>query len=198
MTTRPNEHPHPPEGESRVGELFGRLAAETAALIREDLSLLGRDVSAKLKAMVGLSWLIGGGALVALLGAQLVILGGILRLGFEMPLWLAAGLVGLSLLASGAAAIAVGRRAIAKIDLIPAKAQETLKESVSALGAFLGLAIPIRHRKADLLGDAPHNIAERAEQLAEKVGSRIQEGTQRAAGDLDEGWDTDPAGPSER
>jgi len=196
--THPDEHPAQPSGEPSVGELFGRLAAETAALIRQDLLLLGHDIVTKLKTMMGLSWLIGGGALVAILGVELVIFGGIVRLGFEIPLWIAAGLVGASLFASGLVAVTVGRRAMSKIDLFPAKAQETLKESVSALGAFLGMAIPLGKRKADRLGDARHTVAERAEQLAVKVSSRIEEDTERAADDLDQGRSAGPVGASER
>lgn len=115
--------------EPGVGGLFGRLAAETGVLIRQELSLATLETAGKVKAIIGLASLVGVGALVALAGAQALLFGGILLLAMVIPLWLAAVSVGAVVAVAGWITIAIGRRALSRIELAPLKTIETLKEN---------------------------------------------------------------------
>lgn len=129
MTTPPSPAHDRPSDEPGVGELFGRLAAETGVLMRQELSLVTLELSAKLRSMMSMICVMGAGVVVLVLGFEVVIYAGLIRLGMELPLWMAAGIVGGSLVIVGLIVLGLGRSALAHIELLPLKTIETLKES---------------------------------------------------------------------
>lgn len=131
--TNPTTPPLPPldrpTEDPGVGELFGRLAAETGVLVRQELSLVGLEISQKLKTMTRTIGIMSAGVVVLVLGFEILIYAGIIRLGMELPLWIAAGIVGASLLVVGLIVVGLGRFALGRIELLPLKTIETLKEN---------------------------------------------------------------------
>lgn len=115
--------------EPGVGELFGKLATETGNLVREEVSLATRELTAKAKAIGAIAATIGAGAVLALVGTQTLAFAAVVGLAKVLPLWLAALSVGGALLGIGAIVIVSARAALARIELTPAKTIETLKEN---------------------------------------------------------------------
>lgn len=129
MTTPPLPAHERPNDDRGVGELFARLAAETGVLVRQELSLVTLEISAKLRSMMRIIWAIGAGAVVLVLGFEVMIYAGIIRLGMELPLWIAAGMVGASLFVVGLIVFGIARSALRRIEVLPLKTIETLKEN---------------------------------------------------------------------
>lgn len=129
MTTPPLQAHDRPTDDPGVGELFSRLAAETGVLMRQELSLVTLELSAKLRSMMRIIWVIGAGAVVLVLGFEVMIYAGIIRLGMELPLWLAAGIVGASLFVVGLIVFGIARGALRRVEVLPLKTIETLKEN---------------------------------------------------------------------
>ncbi len=112
-----------------VAELFGRLAGETSDLIRQELSLVTLEISTKLTSVMRMMWVMGAGVVVLVVGFEVLVYAGLIRLGMELPLWIAAGIVGASLVVIGSIVLGVGRSALHHIELLPLKTIETLKEN---------------------------------------------------------------------
>ena len=112
-----------------MAELLGRLAAETSVLMRQELSLATREMSEKLNSVMRTIWAMGAGIVVLILGFEVLIYAGLIRLGMELPLWIAAGIVGASLVVVGFIVLGLGRSALRRIELLPHKTIETLKEN---------------------------------------------------------------------
>ncbi len=112
-----------------LGELFAELARETSTLVRQEVQLarveltqqatrIGRDVGA----------LLAGGAVVyagflALIAAVILLLGDL-----GIPWWLAALLVGVVVAGVGAILVARSLAALKRVDMVPRRTVETLKE----------------------------------------------------------------------
>jgi putative superfamily III holin-X len=111
-----------------LGELFSELAQETSTLVRQEVDLAKTEMSQK-ASRVGkdVGFLAAGGAaayagLLAILAAVIVVLDTFL------PLWLAALLVGLAVVAVGYFLVKKGLDALKREDVAPQKTIETLKE----------------------------------------------------------------------
>lgn len=122
-------HDRPTNDDPGVGELFGRLAAETGVLVRQEVSLVTLEISEKLRSMMRRVVVMSAGVVVLVLGFEVMIYAGIIRLALELPLWMAAGIVGASLFVIGSLIAALARSALHRIELLPLKTIETLKEN---------------------------------------------------------------------
>jgi len=129
MTTVQRQAQDPATEDPGVAELFGRLAAETGVLMRHEMSLVTLEISAKLSSMMRMLWVMGAGLAVLLLGFEVLVYAGLIRLGMELPLWIAATVVGASLVVVGSIVLGLGRSAFGHIELMPIKTIETLKEN---------------------------------------------------------------------
>jgi hypothetical protein len=97
--------------------------------MRQELSLVTLEISAKLRSMMRMTMVMGAGVVVLVLGLEVMIYAGIIRLAVELPLWIAAGIVGASLFVVGLIVFGIARSAIGHIELLPLKTIETLKEN---------------------------------------------------------------------
>jgi len=95
--------------ERSIGELFGKLSAETSELIRQEMELARAELTAKGKEAGKGAGLFGGAGAVGLLAAGAITAGIILLLDLAIAAWLAAIIVGL-LYAGIAAVLALQRR----------------------------------------------------------------------------------------
>ena len=81
--------------ERSIGELFGKLSAETSTLIRQEMALARAELAEKAGEAGKGAGLFGGAGAVGLLGAGALTAGIVLLLDLAIAAWLAAILVGL-------------------------------------------------------------------------------------------------------
>ena len=114
-----------------IGDLFGKLSAETSTLIRQEMELARAELTEKGKQAGKGAGLFGGAATVALLGAGALTAGLVMLLGLLIPDWLAAIVVGLVFV--GIAAL-LGLKARDEVQAatppVPEQTVETVKEDV--------------------------------------------------------------------
>lgn len=107
-------------GEQRpIGELLSELAAETGALVRNEVDLAKVELTGKAQVASRNAIQCGIGAAVTLLGAAAVLAAIILVLARVMPAWLSALVVGAVVCAVGGALVRRGVRSFEGLDLMP-------------------------------------------------------------------------------
>jgi tetrahydromethanopterin S-methyltransferase subunit G len=111
-----------------LGELFSELAQETSTLVRQEVDLAKTEMSQK-ASRVGkdVGFLAAGGA-VAYAGLLAILAAVIVVLDTFLPLWLAALLVGLVVVAVGYFLVKKGLDALKQESVAPQQTIETLKE----------------------------------------------------------------------
>jgi hypothetical protein len=115
--------------ERSLGELFAELASETSTLVRQEMDLAKTEMTHKAtKVGKDIGQLAVGGAIAyaGLLAILAAIIAGLYALG--LPLWGAALLVGVVVIAIGYLLIQRGRSALANESLAPRETIESLKE----------------------------------------------------------------------
>lgn len=127
--TDPPIDPDIPDSDDRpITALFGDLASETAALIRKEVELAKAEMSEKVgQAAKGAVSLAVGGA-VALIGLGFLLWAIAYGLGEWLPMWAAAGIVGLVVTAIGAVMLLSGKAKLSAQNLQPTRTIETLKD----------------------------------------------------------------------
>ena len=117
--------------ERSIGELFGKLSAETSELIRQEMELARAELTAKGKEAGKGAGLFGGAGAVGLLAAGAITAGIILLLDLAIAAWLAAIIVGLIYVAVAAFLGLKGRDRIqAATPPVPEQTVDTVKEDV--------------------------------------------------------------------
>ena len=121
------------EGAS-TGELVKRLSEQVSVLVRDELKLAQLEMTRKGKqAGIG-AGMLGGSGLVALYGVGCLLAGAILGLSRVLEPWLAALIVGAALLLVGGVAALAGRARLQKAaPLVPAQAAGRLKADVNEI-----------------------------------------------------------------
>lgn len=115
--------------ERSLGELFGDLARDTGALVRQEVHLATTEMTQKAtRAGKDIGFLVAGGAVayagfLALLAALIIGLG---QLG--LPWWVSALIVGLVVAGIGAFLAQRGLSALKETNLVPRQTVDTLKE----------------------------------------------------------------------
>lgn len=117
-----------PAEERPIGDLFGDLARELGTLVRQEIQLAKVEMSEKAGQAAREAGKVAAGGALAHAGLLAVIAGIILALGMLIPLWLSALVVGLVVLAVGAALAKSRLAALKRIDPAPRQTMETLKE----------------------------------------------------------------------
>jgi len=117
-----------PSAEKSIGDLFGDLARELGTLVRQEIQLAKVEMSQKAAQAGRDAGLVAAGGTLAHAGLLAVIAGVILALGTLIPLWVSALIVGVIVLAIGAALARARIRAMKRIDPAPRQTLETLKE----------------------------------------------------------------------
>lgn len=127
--TDPPIDPDIPDRDERpITALFGDLASETAALIRKEAELAKAEMTEKAgQAAKGAVSLAIGGA-VALIGLGFLLWAAAYGLGEWLPMWAAAGIVGLVVTIVGAVMLLSGKAKLSAQNLQPTRTIETLKD----------------------------------------------------------------------
>jgi len=117
--------------ERSIGELFGKLSAETSELIRQEMELARAELTAKGKEAGKGAGLFGGAGAVGLLAAGAITAGIILLLDLAIAAWLAAIIVGLVYARIAAVLALQGRDRLKRATPpVPEQTVDTVKEDV--------------------------------------------------------------------
>ena len=116
-----------------IGETIGNLLTDVGELIHSEVQLARTEIVGDL-AVVGRAsgYLIAGGA-IAYLGVAFVLVAVMFALGFLMPPWLAALIVGVVVLAIGGILAWVGYKRLKTVNPVPERTIDTLREDVEWL-----------------------------------------------------------------
>lgn len=118
--------------ERSLGDLFSELSRETTTLVRQEIQLAKAELTqSATEAARGIGMLLAGGAVAyaGLLFLLLAIVFGLIEAGWDA--WLAALIVGLVVVATGAILVLRARESLKPANLAPQKTVETLKEDAA-------------------------------------------------------------------
>jgi hypothetical protein len=121
--------PVPVKEEQSLGELFSKLSADTGLLVRQEVELAKAEMAEKARAGAKQAGLAAFGGALAYVGLFAIVAAIIALLAQVLPLWLAALIVGVVVVAAGALLARNAAGNLAKIDLAPAMTVRSLKEN---------------------------------------------------------------------
>ena len=116
--------------DASVGELLTRLSAQTSRLVRDELKLAQQEMRESLRHAGKGAGLISAAGLLAFLGAATLIAAAGAALSLVLPMWAAALIVGVVLLAAAAVAALVSRREVERVTPPVPRTVETVREDI--------------------------------------------------------------------
>jgi hypothetical protein len=126
MTTSTSRTPNARELSNRV--LISEITGKASLLVKKEIELAKAEIRADLNAQLGMVKALGIAALAALSGLNMLLVAGVLALGLTLPSWLAALIVGGTLLVVAAILGYIGWKRMVTNPL--ALTRQTLKEDV--------------------------------------------------------------------
>jgi uncharacterized membrane protein YqjE len=120
--------PHSAEPRS-IGELLGKLSAETGMLIRQEMNLSAIELKEKASAASKHALLIAVGTVVCSVSLMTLTAAAVVGLSTLMALWLSALIVGTALGGVGYGVVRMGAQALRHMSPTPAKAIASWKEN---------------------------------------------------------------------
>jgi hypothetical protein len=124
---RDNVEPFPPR-ERSLASIFSDLARDTSLLIRQEIALAKAEIAEGM-GNLGLGvGMVAAGALVAFVGVIFLCLAAVYGLSKVVEPWLAALIVGVVVLALGAALAFIGKGKLSSDNLVPRRTLRTLKD----------------------------------------------------------------------
>jgi hypothetical protein len=112
-----------------VGTLVSGVIEDLQAIVRGEVQLAKAEIREDASRIGSGAAMIAGGALVGLVGFIFLMLGVTYLLNKSIEMWLAAGIVGLVLLAIAAAVALSGRSRVRAVNLTPVQTIDSLKEN---------------------------------------------------------------------
>ena len=122
-----------PKAERSIAELLSDLARESLLLLRQEFSLFRAEINDKLSQLANGAAAIAIGALVAFSGWLVLLSAAVLGLGLVTPLWAAALIVGVVVLATGALLAYLGKRRLQRLDIAPHRTLDSLGRTEALL-----------------------------------------------------------------
>lgn len=117
--------PHEPG----LAQLLGQLFRDAETLLLQELALIRAELGESAGNLVGGAFLALVGIVVSLIGGLAIVSAIIILLGEFLPLWISAGLVGVTALAAGTVLILWGRRRLSRASLVPRHSWQALRET---------------------------------------------------------------------
>lgn len=120
--------------EASIGELVSRLAEETSALVRDELRVAQLEMARKGR-YAGLgAGLVGGAGMLAAFGVACLVAAAVLGLAVAVSAWLSALIVGAALLVVGGVLGLIGKREISEaLPPVPREALTGMRLDLEAL-----------------------------------------------------------------
>ena len=122
-----NEH----KSEATVGQLFGALASDTGALVRQEVQLAATEMTEKAKAAANSAgFIVAGGALlqVACIAVVLAVMTGLYP---TVPPWASAAVLGLVFVGAGAILVRSGLNTLKHLGTGPSETVTTLRDDAA-------------------------------------------------------------------
>jgi hypothetical protein len=117
----------PPE--PGLTKLLKQLFGEAETLLLQELALVRAEMGENAGKLIGGILVLLAGVAVASIGGLALVAALILLLGQVMPLWSAAGVVGIAVAAIGVALVLYGRRLVARASRVPRRSWQSLRET---------------------------------------------------------------------
>jgi uncharacterized membrane protein YqjE len=117
-----------PQQES-IGELLGELAGQSAALVRDEITLARQEMGEKVRSYKGVITLLAVGGVLVALAVSALCAAFIIWLGEYMSLWMAAGATGVGLAILAGVFLLIGKNTLSHLNLKPEKTLKTLEEN---------------------------------------------------------------------
>ena len=138
MSSDPSVSVGPPEQtdlqSAGTGELVSRLSSQISDLVRAELALARNELRAKGARLGAGAGLAGGAGVLAVGGLLALLAAAIGALALVVPVWAAASIVGVVLLAVAGALAVLGRRQIRKATPpVPEQALQSVQQDASAI-----------------------------------------------------------------
>ncbi len=115
--------------EESLGELFGELAGQSAALVKDEITLVKQELQEKFELVQKASLLMLTGAVMGLLALMAILAAAILAFAIVVGFWQSALIVGLVLLLLGVITFYAGFKRAGRSLLKPRQTIETLEEN---------------------------------------------------------------------
>ncbi|BBY27994.1 phage holin family protein [Mycolicibacterium sediminis] len=113
-----------------MGELLGRLSAQTSRLVRDEIRLAQREFQDSAKHAAFGAGLGGAAGVLALFGFGAVIAAGIAALALVLPVWAAALIVAAVLFVVAGIAGALAKKQVDEVAPVAPRTAETVKDDV--------------------------------------------------------------------
>jgi uncharacterized membrane protein YqjE len=127
MGSMPPDDPTP-EPEPSFNELVRDLAGEVATLVRQELALVGEEMTQKARDAGKNAIFVGIGALLVAVSLLVLVGAVVLALGSVVPMWISALVIAALIGTAGVVAFGRGVAALRSIDLLPTETFASLKE----------------------------------------------------------------------
>ena len=123
----------PNNNEPSLGKLFSDLTEKTSLLMRQEVALAKKELSETVSRALGDVIMLAVGAALAYIGLLALIAAAILGLALVLPAWASALIVGAVIIVIGGVLVLQGLNNLKKLDLVPRRTVDTLKEDVQAV-----------------------------------------------------------------
>lgn len=120
------------KADASIGQLFGALANDTSALVRQELQLASTEMTQKARVAVRNGGVVVAGGMLLHLSGIAALVGILAALQPLLPLWAAAGIVAVTLALISMVTMQAGWRALREIDPLPEETLSTLQPDRAA------------------------------------------------------------------
>jgi uncharacterized membrane protein YqjE len=117
-------------GERSAGEIVQSVIRDVGEVVRGEVRLAKVEMAEKVSKAGKAGGMFGGAAVCGLMGLGALVTAAIAALAIVLPLWAAAGIVGLFLLCIGGVMYLGGRSKMKDVTPVPERTVETLKDDV--------------------------------------------------------------------
>jgi hypothetical protein len=117
-------------GERSTGEIMQDVVRDVGEVVRGEVRLARAEISDKAGKAGKAAGFLGGAALCGVMGFGALVAAAIAGLAMVMPVWLAALIMGVLLACIGGAMYAGGKAKLSKIDPVPERTVQTIKDDV--------------------------------------------------------------------
>jgi hypothetical protein len=118
---------NPEKADASIGQLFGALATDTSALVRQELQLASAEMTQKARHAARNGGLVAAGGVLLHLSGIAALVGILAALQPLLPLWAAAGIVALVLALISLVTMQAGLRGLRELDPVPKETLSTLR-----------------------------------------------------------------------
>ncbi len=119
-----------PTADASIGDLMTQLSAQTSRLVRDEMRLAQKELQASLRHAGKGAGLISGAGVLAFLGVATLIAAAVSALALVVPVWAAALIIGVALLAMAGIGLLISRREVEQMTPAVPETVESVKKDI--------------------------------------------------------------------